>query len=106
MLTSVVGYPRIGACRELKYASEKYFKGEIGPGELSAAAGELRAAHIRSQKEAGVDFITSNDFSFYDGLLDTAVLCGIVPKRYRDLGLSQMDTYFAMARGYQGKTAM
>ena len=103
MLTSVVGYPRIGACRELKYASEKYFKGEIGPGELSAAAGELRAAHIRSQKEAGVDFITSNDFSFYDGLLDTAVLCGIVPKRYRDLGLSQMDTYFAMARGYQGE---
>ena len=50
-----------------------------------------------------MDFITSNDFSFYDGLLDTAVLCGIVPKRYRDLGLSQMDTYFAMARGYQGE---
>ena len=103
MLTSVIGYPRIGALRELKFASEKYFKGEADAKELNAAAKELRAAHIRSQKEAGIDFITSNDFSFYDCLLDAAVLCGIVPKRYRDLGLSEIDTYFAMARGYQGE---
>ena len=103
MLTSVIGYPRIGALRELKFASEKYFKGEADAKELNAAAKELRATHIRSQKEAGIDFITSNDFSFYDCLLDAAVLCGIVPKRYRDLGLSEIDTYFAMARGYQGE---
>ena len=103
MLTSVVGYPRIGAERELKFASEKYFKGEIGEKELLSVAKELRAEHICSQKKAGIDFITSNDFSFYDGLLDTAVLCGIVPGRYKELGLSEQDTYFAMARGYQGE---
>ena len=94
MLTSVVGYPRIGAERELKFASEKYFKGEISEAELLLTAKQLREEHIRSQKEAGIDFITSNDFSFYDGLLDTAVLCGIVPRRYRELGLSEQDTYF------------
>ncbi|MCR4789351.1 MAG: 5-methyltetrahydropteroyltriglutamate--homocysteine S-methyltransferase [Lachnospiraceae bacterium] len=103
MLTSVIGYPRIGAQRELKFASEKYFKGEIDEKELFSIAKALRAAHVKSQKEAGVDFITSNDFSFYDILLDTAVLCGIVPKRYKELGLSDIDTYFAMARGYQGE---
>ena len=103
MLTSVVGYPRIGENRELKFASEKYFKGEIDAAELENVAKSLRAEHIRSQKEAGVDFIPSNDFSFYDCLLDTAVLCGIVPKRYKELGLSELDTYFAMARGYQGE---
>ncbi len=103
MLTSVIGYPRIGALRELKFASEKYFKGEMDADALEAVAKELRAAHIRSQKDAGIDFITSNDFSYYDCLLDTAVMCGIVPQRYRDLGLSETDTFFAMARGYQGK---
>ena len=103
MLTSVVGYPRIGENRELKFASEKYFKGEIDAAELENVAKSLREEHIRSQKEAGVDFIPSNDFSFYDCLLDTAVLCGIVPKRYKELGLSELDTYFAMARGYQGE---
>ena len=103
MMTSVIGYPRIGALRELKFASEKYFKGEMDADALEAVAKELRAAHIRSQKDAGIDFITSNDFSYYDCLLDTAVMCGIVPQRYRDLGLSETDTFFAMARGYQGK---
>ena len=103
MLTSVVGYPRIGADRELKFASEKYFKGEASEAELLEIAKNLRAEHIRSQKDAGIDYITSNDFSFYDGLLDAAVLCGIVPKRYKELGLSELDTYFAMARGYQGE---
>ncbi len=103
MLTSVIGYPRIGALRELKFASEKYFKGETDAKALEAIAKELRSAHIRSQKEAGIDFITSNDFSYYDCLLDAAVMCGIIPARYKDLGLSETDTYFAMARGYQGK---
>ena len=103
MQTSVIGYPRIGSKRELKFASEKYFKGEISEKELLDVAKTLRAEHINSQKKAGIDFITSNDFSFYDCLLDTAFLCGIVPKRYTQLGLSKIDTYFAMARGYQGE---
>lgn len=55
------------------------------------------------QKNAGIDFISSNDFSFYDTVLDTAVLLNIIPKRYKELDLSEIDTYFAMARGYQGE---
>lgn len=102
MKTSVIGYPRIGASRELKFASEKYFKQEITMDALEEAACILRKTHWEMQKKYGVDFIPSNDFSFYDNLLDTAVLLGIVPKRYRALRLNVLDTYFAMARGYQG----
>ena len=101
MKTSVIGFPRIGTLRELKFASEKYFKKEITADELLAKGKELRKIHWNTQKEAGIDYISSNDFSFYDILLDTAVLFGIVPKRYKELNLSELDTYFAMARGYQ-----
>lgn len=102
MKTSVIGFPRIGTLRELKFASEKYFKKEITADELLQKGKELRKIHWNTQKEAGIDFISSNDFSFYDILLDTAVLFGIVPKRYTELNLSELDTYLAMARGYQG----
>lgn len=102
MQTSVIGFPRIGALRELKFASEKYFKGEIDAEALQQTAETLRPTHWATQKNAGIDFIPSNDFSFYDTFLDTAVLFGIVPKRYKELNLSPLDTYFAMARGYQG----
>ena len=104
MKTSVIGFPRIGTLRELKFASEKYFKKEITADELLAKGKELRKIHWNTQKEAGIDFISSNDFSFYDILLDTAILFGIVPKRYKELNLSELDTYFAMARGYQGES--
>lgn len=102
MKTSVIGFPRIGTLRELKFASEKYFRKEINAEELLHTARTLRKTHWNTQKNAGVDFISCNDFSFYDILLDTAVLFGIVPKRYKELNLSELDTYFAMARGYQG----
>ena len=104
MKTSVIGYPRIGSLRELKFASEEYFRKEIGAEELLQTAAELRKQHWNSQKKAGIDFISSNDFSFYDMVLDTAVLLGIVPKRYQELKLSGLDTYFALARGYQGES--
>lgn len=103
MKTSIVGFPRVGKLRELKFASEKYFKGEIDANELESVAKELRKEHYEAQKNAGIDYITSNDFSYYDIFLDTAVLFNIIPKRYTDLGLSELDTYFAMARGYQGE---
>lgn len=103
MRTSVIGYPRVGALRELKFATEKYFKNEISAAELQNTAGEIRKSQWLKQKETGLDFIPSNDFSFYDNMLDTAALFGIVPARYRELGLSGLDTYFAMARGYQGE---
>lgn len=102
MQTSVIGFPRIGTLRELKFASEKYFRKEIETEELLQTAETLRKTHWSIQREAGIDYISSNDFSFYDMTLDTAVLLNIIPKRYKELELSRLDTYFAMARGYQG----
>lgn len=103
MKTSVIGFPRIGTLRELKFASEKYFRKEISEEQLKETAKELRKTHWNMQKNAGIDFISSNDFSFYDTVLDTTVLLNIIPKRYKELDLSEIDTYFAMARGYQGE---
>ena len=103
MSTSVIGYPRIGSLRELKFALESYFKGEKTEDEIKALAKELRKEHLTTQKNAGIEFISSNDFSFYDNTLDQAVLLNIVPKRYRELELSELEKYFAIARGYQGK---
>ena len=102
MKTSVIGFPRIGAQRELKFASESYFKGEKTVQELLAVGKGLRKTHWLLQKNSGLDFIPSNDFSFYDGMLDTAVMLNAVPRRYRELKLDGIAGYFAMARGYQG----
>lgn len=102
MKTSVIGFPRIGTRRELKFASEKYFRKEIEKEELLKEAEKLRRTHWNTQKNMGIDYISSNDFSFYDLVLDTAVLLGMIPKRYKELNLSELDTYYAMARGYQG----
>lgn len=104
MKTAVIGFPRVGTLRELKFASEKYFRGEIDAQELQNMAKELRRIHWSTQKDAGIDYISSNDFSFYDMVLDTAALLSIVPERYRKLQLPALDTYFAMARGYQGES--
>ena len=104
MKTSVIGFPRVGTLRELKFASEKYFRHEITAQELTGIAADLRHRHWITQVAAGIDFVPCNDFSFYDIVLDTAVLLGIVPKRYRELNVSKLDTYFAMARGYQGES--
>jgi 5-methyltetrahydropteroyltriglutamate--homocysteine S-methyltransferase len=103
MKTSVIGYPRVGCLRELKFASEKYFRNEITANELKEISAELRKQHWTIQQENEIDFVSSNDFSFYDNLLDTANMLNIIPKRYVDLNLSDIDTYFAMARGYQGE---
>lgn len=102
MKTSVIGFPRIGAHRELKFATEAYFRGEKTTEELLEAVREQRQGQWILQEKAGIDFIPSNDFSLYDGVLDTAFLLNAIPQRYQDLGLGDVDTYFAMARGYQG----
>lgn len=102
MKTSIIGYPRVGSLRELKFTTEKYFRGEISVEELQNIAKEIRKTQWTLQKNTGLDFIPSNDFSFYDMTLDTAVLFNIIPERYTKLGLSALDIYFAMARGYQG----
>ncbi|MBR5435946.1 MAG: 5-methyltetrahydropteroyltriglutamate--homocysteine S-methyltransferase, partial [Muribaculaceae bacterium] len=100
--TSVIGFPRIGKNRELKFASEKFFKGEITEAELQDTAKAIRRYGWEKQREAGIGFIASNDFSFYDNMLDTAFLLGAVPERYTALNLNSIEAYFAAAHGYQG----
>ena len=102
MKTSVIGYPRIGKDRELKFASEKFFKGELDEKGLLEVARKIREEDLLAQKNAGITYISSNDFSFYDNVLDTAFLFNVIPQRYKALGLSELETYFAAARGYQG----
>ncbi|MDY2919376.1 MAG: 5-methyltetrahydropteroyltriglutamate--homocysteine S-methyltransferase [Anaerococcus sp.] len=101
MKTSIIGFPRIGENRELKFATEKYFKNKISFEELEETAKEIRKNAWTKQKDSGLDYIVSNDFSYYDLFLDAAVTFNIIPKRYKDLKLDPIDTYFAMARGYQ-----
>ena len=72
MKTSIIGYPRIGELRELKFAAEKYFRAEIGADELEKTARQIRLYNFELQKANGIDFIPSNDFSYYDNVLDTA----------------------------------
>lgn len=104
MRNSIIGYPRIGELRELKFWIEDYFKGDLSFEKLQSNAKELRKAQWGLLNNNELDFIPSNDFSFYDGILDTAVLLNAIPDRYKSLGLNELDTYFAMARGYQGET--
>lgn len=103
MKTAVIGYPRIGLNRELKIIVEKYLNGQINQTSLLNQTKELRRRHWLDQDNQKIDFISSNDFSLYDNVLDTAVLLNIIPARYQNLNLTPLDKYFAMARGYQGK---
>lgn len=103
MKYSVTGFPRIGAKRELKFATEAYFRGDVSLEELTKVVREQREVQWKVQQAAGADFIPSNDYSLYDGVLDTAFTLNAIPKRYQELGLGEVDTYFAAARGYQGE---
>ncbi|WP_243140869.1 5-methyltetrahydropteroyltriglutamate--homocysteine S-methyltransferase [Candidatus Galacturonibacter soehngenii] len=102
MKSAIIGFPRVGKQRELKFASEKYFRGEITEENLNATGKALRSKHWQLQKNAGIDYIPSNDFSFYDGMLDMTTLLNAIPREYRNLKLNEHETYFSMARGYQG----
>ncbi|MGD8700780.1 MAG: 5-methyltetrahydropteroyltriglutamate--homocysteine S-methyltransferase [Gemmatimonadales bacterium] len=101
-LATNLGYPRIGPDRELKRATEAYWKGELGAEDLRRTGERLRQLAWRVQREAGIDVIPCNDFSFYDQVLDTVAMVGAVPARYGwNGGGVDLDTYFAMARGAQ-----
>lgn len=98
-----LGFPRIGPKRELKKTVESYWKGAISQDELKVAASKIRAENLEYQKDTGLEIIPSNDFSFYDQVLDQITLFGAVPERYNHKGGDvTLDTYFAMARGAQG----
>ena len=101
-LSNVSGFPRIGRNRELKFATEGYWRGETSADELAATAKAIRVENWKLMQDAGIDLIPSNDFSYYDQVLDTIALVGAVPERYGwDGGQVDLDTYFAMARGRQ-----
>jgi 5-methyltetrahydropteroyltriglutamate--homocysteine methyltransferase len=106
MSTTVLGYPRIGPRRELKRALEAYWAGRVDAGELAATAAALRADTWGELAAAGLASVPGNTFSYYDQMLDTAVLFDAVPTRFSDLDLSTLDTYFAMARGRDGVPAL
>src|SRR5687767_2250570 len=98
----ISGFPRIGPRRELKFATEGYWKGKTSAAELNRVASELRSRNWKLMKDAGVDLIPSGDFSFYDQMLDAITMVGAVPARYGHTGGNvDLDTYFAMARGRQ-----
>ncbi len=95
-----LGYPRMGALRQLKRSLEAYWRGASTVEELQKTAAELRRVHWVQQKEAGIDLIPCGDFSLYDHVLDVAAMVGAVPERFGWKGLSiDLATYFAMARG-------
>ena len=112
-LSHIVGYPRIGQRRELKRATERYWDGELSREELEATGRTLRLEAWQRMREAGIDLIPSNTFSFYDHVLDTTAMVGAVPARYAVLAADGtggadgadnadgLDAYFAMARGAQ-----
>lgn len=101
MQTNILGYPRIGNRRELKKACESFWAGNITENELLKTGAAIRQQNWTLQKKAGIDLIPSNDFSFYDQVLDTTLTIGAIPPRYASLQNDRLALYFAMARGYQ-----
>ena len=101
-LSNVSGFPRIGPARELKFATESFWRGESTEADLQKTAREIRIANWKQMSDAGIDLIPSNDFSFYDQVLDTIALVGAIPERYGFKGGDvSLTDYFAMARGRQ-----
>ncbi|GET48731.1 5-methyltetrahydropteroyltriglutamate--homocysteine methyltransferase [Capnocytophaga felis] len=102
MKTNLLGYPRIGEKRELKKANEAFWAGKISEKELFEVADIIRVHNWNIQREAGIDLIPSNDFSFYDQVLDFSFSVNAIPNRFAPINhLSDMELYFALARGYQ-----
>jgi len=105
MRTQNLGYPRIGSQRELKKVCENYWAGKTGLKNVLTVGKSIRHENWQIQKDAGIDLIPSNDFSYYDHVLDHSFMFGAIPKRYHEVmfqkGNEELDLYFAMARGYQ-----
>ena len=99
----VIAFPRIGEKRELKIALELYWSGESSYETLKNEASNIRKKHWLEQKDSGIDFISSNDFSFYDNILDTSILLNVIPSRFKDL--KDEELYFALARGNKNAAA-
>jgi 5-methyltetrahydropteroyltriglutamate--homocysteine methyltransferase len=103
VLSSILGFPRIGGNREVKKAVEAYWAGKIPADELTKVAADVKKTSWTSVKSHGVDHIPSGEFSLYDHVLDHSAAFNVIPKRYVGLGLSPLDVYFAMGRGRQAE---
>ncbi|SMF84215.1 methionine synthase (B12-independent) [Paenibacillus uliginis N3/975] len=104
--SSVLGYPRIGAEREWKKALEAYWSGKIEESEFHSKLQEIRLDHLRKQKDKSLDIIPVNDFSYYDHVLDTATMFGIIPKRFSyEGGVVPLSVYYGIARGTKDAAA-
>ncbi|MCG5075606.1 5-methyltetrahydropteroyltriglutamate--homocysteine S-methyltransferase [Paraburkholderia tagetis] len=105
--THIPGFPRIGAQRELKFAQEAFWRGELDEANLREVGAQLRTRHWRTQRAAGLDFVCAGDFAWYDPMLSTSALLGALPERFgfdaRTLSLVQ---YYALARGNAAQPAM
>ncbi|EME38542.1 hypothetical protein DOTSEDRAFT_75904 [Dothistroma septosporum NZE10] len=99
--SSVLGFPRMGRLRDLKKANEAYWGDKLSRDELLAEGKRLRLEHWKIQKDAGVDIIPSNDFAYYDHVLDHIQMFNAIPERYSSAKLHKLDEYFAMGRGHQ-----
>src|SRR5699024_12739001 len=100
VISSNIGYPRIGEKREWKRSLESFWSGEITEEELLSQTGKLRLENLKKQQDAGVELIPVGDHSLYDHVLDTATMFGVVPKRYDYIGGKvDLNTYFAIYRG-------
>ena len=102
-ITHNLGFPRIGANRELKFALESYWKGQSSRDELKAQGAELRQRHWQDQ--SGLDFVPVGDFSFYDQVLDMSFTLGNLPERVRGFQCDALDNYFRVARGRSALSA-
>ncbi|MBO2663658.1 5-methyltetrahydropteroyltriglutamate--homocysteine S-methyltransferase [Shewanella algae] len=99
MQLNSLGFPRIGRRRELKFALEKYWRGESSVAELESVARELRRTHWQWQADAGVAQLPVGDFAYYDQVLTLSATLGVIPERHRDGGAVNLDTLFRIARG-------
>ncbi|WP_250459813.1 5-methyltetrahydropteroyltriglutamate--homocysteine S-methyltransferase [Microbulbifer litoralis] len=98
--THILGYPRIGAQRELKNAQEAYWRGDITQAELLKVGAEIRRANWRAQCDAGLDLVTVGDFAWYDQVLNHTLMFGAVPARFNQGAAdNKLDQYFRLARG-------
>ncbi|NCO47362.1 MAG: 5-methyltetrahydropteroyltriglutamate--homocysteine S-methyltransferase, partial [Vibrio sp.] len=96
--THILGYPRIGEKRELKFALEKYWRGESDQAQLLQVGHDIRQKNWAEQQQAGLSFSTVGDFAWYDHVLTTTLLLGHVPKRHKN-GFPDLDTLFRVGRG-------
>lgn len=105
MIAHNLGYPRIGSQRELKKANENYWSGKCTLSDLQAVAKQIRRENWLTQQKVGIDLIPCNDFSYYDQVLDLSLTLNVIPERFQPVSqlpnLSELDLYFAMARGFQ-----